>query len=199
MSDAVSPAASTRGRLLTAARERVRAGGLEAASSRAITAAAGANLAAITYHFGSKDALVAAALAEEVRSWAAPVIGVLAAPGDPATAMLEAVRLLGDEFDEMRNRAPALLDAVTHAIRTEAPEVRALWQELRGHLARHIAALRDAGAVPGWVEPDAMAALILSVSAGVTVAIAIDARGPDHRAIANQFASLLLAAGPARA
>jgi hypothetical protein len=71
-----------------------------------------------------------------------------------------------------------------------------LWQELRGHLARHITALREAGAVPGWVEPDAMAALILSVSAGVTVAIALDGHGPDHHAIANQFAALLLAAGP---
>jgi AcrR family transcriptional regulator len=186
---------STRERLLHATRQQVRAGGLEAASSRAITSVAGVNLAAITYHFGSKDALVAAALAEEVRSWAGPVIDVLAAPGDPAAAMLEAVRRLGDEFDAMRDRAPALLEAVVHAIRTESAEVAALWSELRMHLARHISALRDAGAVPPWVDPEPMAALILSVAAGVTVAIAIEPDGPSHRAIAEQFAGLLLAAG----
>jgi hypothetical protein len=123
------------------------------------------------------------------------VIEVLAAPGDPATAMLEAVRRLDDEFDAMRDRAPALLEAVVHAIRTESAEVVALWTELRLHLARHIDALREAGAVPPWVDPEPMAALILSVAAGVTVAIAIEPGGPSHRAIAEQFAALLLSAG----
>jgi AcrR family transcriptional regulator len=187
---------STHRRLLDAARGEVRAGGLAAASSRAITAAAGVNLAAITYHFGSKDALVAAALAEEVRAWARPVLDALDTPGDPAAAMLEGVRRLNDEFDRARDRAPALLDAVVHAIRTRSPDVIALWDELRSHLARHIAALRDAGAVPAWVDPDAMASLILAVAAGVTVAIGIDPDGPDHRAIANQLAGLLLSTRP---
>jgi AcrR family transcriptional regulator len=188
-------APTTRDRLLTAARDQVRTTGVAGASSRAIATAAGVNLQAITYHFGGKDALVAAALAEEVRGWAEPVIDALAAPGDPAAAMLEAVRLLGNEFDTMRDRAPALLEAVVHAIRTRSVAVAALWDELSGHLARHIGLLRDAGAVPAWVDPDPMASLILSVAAGVTVAIAIDPDGPSHRAIAGQFAALLLSAG----
>jgi AcrR family transcriptional regulator len=185
---------ATRDRLLEATRARVREGGLRAASSRAITAEAGVNLAAITYHFGGKDALVAAALADEVRAWAQPVIDALDGPGDPAAAMLDAVSRLNAAFDDARARTPALLDAVAHAIRTRAPEVLELWEQLRARLAQRIAALREAGAVAAWVEPDAMASLILAVASGVTIAIGIDPDGPDHRAIAQQFASLLLSA-----
>jgi hypothetical protein len=54
--------------------------------------------------------------------------------------------------------------------------------------------LRDGRAVPAWVDADAMASLVLAVAAGVTVAVGIDPDGPDHRAIANQFAGLLLSA-----
>jgi AcrR family transcriptional regulator len=181
-------------RLLEAARAQVRTGGVGAASSRAITAAAGVNLQAITYHYGGKDALVAAALAAEVRAWAQPVIDALDTPGDPAAAMLDAVARLNTTFDDARELTPALLDAVAHAIRHHTPDVVDLWEQLRSRLARQITGLREAGAVPAWVEPDAMASLILAVAAGVTVAIGIDPDGPDHRAIASQFAALLLAA-----
>ncbi|MCU1430221.1 MAG: hypothetical protein JWL83_4221 [Actinomycetia bacterium] len=185
---------TTRTRLLTATRECVRTGGVTGASSRAIAAAAGANLGAITYHFGSKDALVAAALAEEVRAWVQPALDALAAPGDPALAMLDAVRQLSDAFDAARGRSPALLEAIVHAARAETSEVGALWQEVRGRLADQIGELREAKAIPAWVEPNAMASLILAVSVGVTVAVAIEPDGPDHRDLAAQFSTLLLAA-----
>lgn len=48
---------ATRERLLRAAREVFAREGYEGASIRAITGAAGANLGAVTYHFGSKEAL----------------------------------------------------------------------------------------------------------------------------------------------
>ena len=54
--------------LLAATRTCVGRKGLATTTSRDITAEAGANLAAITYHFGSKDRLVADALLEELRS-----------------------------------------------------------------------------------------------------------------------------------
>ena len=121
----------------------VRAGGVEGASSWAITTAAGVNLAAITYHFGGKDALVAAALAAEVRAWAQPVIDALDVPGDPAAAMLGAIAQLNDTFDTARDLTPALLDAVAHAIRHRTPEVLAMWEQLRTRLARRVGELRQ--------------------------------------------------------
>jgi AcrR family transcriptional regulator len=53
---------STRLRLITAARDIFADKGFDAASVREITSAADANLAAITYHFGSKEALYDAVL-----------------------------------------------------------------------------------------------------------------------------------------
>jgi AcrR family transcriptional regulator len=48
----------TRTRILDAAERLFAADGIDATSLRAITREAGANLAAVNYHFGSKDALV---------------------------------------------------------------------------------------------------------------------------------------------
>src|SRR5262245_7221419 len=53
-----------RDRLVDATRACVRARGVADTSSRLIAETADANLGAITYYFGSKDELVAAALAE---------------------------------------------------------------------------------------------------------------------------------------
>ncbi|HEX7031124.1 MAG TPA: TetR/AcrR family transcriptional regulator [Gammaproteobacteria bacterium] len=51
---------STRDRILTTAERLFAEAGIGATSLRAITAAANVNLAAVNYHFGSKDALVEA-------------------------------------------------------------------------------------------------------------------------------------------
>jgi AcrR family transcriptional regulator len=73
-----------RDRLLQATRQCVRDRGLTGTSSRTITDAAGVNLAAITYYFGSKDDLVSAALADELRDWIQPALEQLTGgTGDP--------------------------------------------------------------------------------------------------------------------
>src|SRR5262245_47872957 len=59
---AVGGAVETRNRLLDAAEALFMEHGFEATSLRAITAAADANLAAVNYHFGSKEALFEAVL-----------------------------------------------------------------------------------------------------------------------------------------
>lgn len=187
----------TRAQLVEAAQGCLRSHGLARTSSRAIADAAGANLGAITYYFGSKEHLVAAALAEELRSWTQPAIDLLAATGDPATRLLEAVNTLNETFEQERDRAPGLLEVFVHAAResdTSSPVVQ-IWNDLRAQLARVIRELRDTGSIPEWVAPDAMAALILAVGAGTVVSSTVEPARVDHRAIAAQFASLLLAAG----
>ena len=57
---ATAAGADTREQLLDAAESLIADQGVDGASVRAITDAAGANLAAISYHFGSKDELVKA-------------------------------------------------------------------------------------------------------------------------------------------
>ncbi len=58
-----TPVESTRERLLNVAEQRFGEGGYEGTSLRAITVAAAANIAAVNYHFGSKEALLRAAIA----------------------------------------------------------------------------------------------------------------------------------------
>lgn len=57
---AVKPPHETRTRILDAAEELFMQHGFEGTSMRVLTAKAGVNLAAVNYHFGSKDALVEA-------------------------------------------------------------------------------------------------------------------------------------------
>src|SRR5918911_3680849 len=57
---AVKPQHETRTRILDAAEELFMQHGFEATSMRQLTAKAGVNLAAVNYHFGSKDALIEA-------------------------------------------------------------------------------------------------------------------------------------------
>ena len=59
---ALKPPRETQTRILDAAEELFLLHGFEGASMRMLTARAGVNLAAINYHFGSKDALIEAVL-----------------------------------------------------------------------------------------------------------------------------------------
>ncbi|MDE2401651.1 MAG: TetR/AcrR family transcriptional regulator [Burkholderiales bacterium] len=61
----LSPA-DTKTRILDAAEALFVNGGFESMSMRQITTAAGVNLAAVNYHFGSKDALIQAVLARQL-------------------------------------------------------------------------------------------------------------------------------------
>src|SRR4051794_35601413 len=96
----VLTATPTRDRLVTATRAAIRPLGRPAVTAREITARASANLAAIPYHFGSKEALVTEALMAEARDLLAPVWEVLGADQPAGPRAAAAVSLLNDLFDE---------------------------------------------------------------------------------------------------
>lgn len=167
------------------------------ATAREIAGRASVNLASIPYHFGSKDALLAEALVAETRDLVAPVLELLLSDRPASERATEAVGLLSELFEQSRSRIPIYLAAL--AASPHSPQVAAglssLWSELRTALADDIARQTRARTLPGWVEPEAMAALILSLVNGVVISSAVDPEGPDHRVVAAQFLSLLLAAG----
>jgi AcrR family transcriptional regulator len=169
---------------------------LTGTSSRAITDAAGVNLAAITYYFGSKDDLVAVALADELREWITPALEQLTAADDPAQGLLAAVATLTTTFDAERGRIPGLLDVFVSAARDSAARgpIAAIWGEAKAQLGAVIAELRAQDAIPTWVDPEAMASLIVAVVAGTVVNEAVAPGGDAHRQVALQFANLLLTA-----
>src|SRR5213594_2325914 len=83
----------TKGRLLEAGRRLFADKGFDGASVRAITRRAHANLGAITYHFGSKEALYTAVLEQlfcELRERVAAAIAAPAAAGDRLAAIIRA-------------------------------------------------------------------------------------------------------------
>ena len=189
-------ATATRERLVVATRDAIRELGLPAVTAREITARASANLAAIPYHFGSKEALVTEALMAEARELLTPVWELLGADRSAGDRAGAAVALLNDLFEEASEQVPVYLAALAAA--PHLPEVRAglgeMWEELRGRLAADISAQLESGLLPAWVEPSAMAALIVALVNGVVVASVVDPVGSDHRAVAGQFLALLLAA-----
>jgi AcrR family transcriptional regulator len=197
MGTAIDPrSAATEARLLEGTLACLRERGVAGTTSRDIAAAAGVNLAAITYHFGSKDELVARALLHAVRQWLEPARQTLARDGDPASRALEAIALLQRSFGEARDLLPAYFEALVRAPRDDLLRrgVGELLGELRALLRDQIQDQKDQGLLPGWVEPDAMAALLLALADGIALHSALNPEAIDHDAIAVQVAQLLLAA-----
>jgi AcrR family transcriptional regulator len=192
-----APGVDTRSALLEAARHCVRQNGLAGATSRQITARAGANLAAITYHFGSKDQLVTEALFEELQWFCQPALDALAGPGAPAELMLGVIQQLLAQFERSKDEAPVYLEALLMAARRpEAQDqARRLYSAIGDQLAGVIADLVDQGLIPAWVGPTAMSSLIMAVANGIVLQTQLDPAGPDAVAMVTQFAGLLLASG----
>jgi AcrR family transcriptional regulator len=189
-----------RRRLLDATTTIVAADGVSAATSRRISDAAEVNLAAITYYFGSKRALVSAALVAEVERLAEPAVAALESDGDEVGRLLDAVQLLLAAFAHERERAPAYLEALVDAAhgKTGAAATRDLVARLRDRVAAVVASLQAGGDVPSWVDPASMASLIVSTANGIVLQTTIDPDGPGAAEQAAQFAQLLLAARPAQ-
>lgn len=125
-------------KLLRAARELLRTQGYAHITARDLAAASGANLASIGYHFGGKDQLLNAAIAEGMAEWTDAVVREVMA-GD-ADLVEQARRVLGgtlDRFAELRPELLAFVEAFPAAVRDE---------ELRTRLAASYAGCRAAGA-----------------------------------------------------
>lgn len=193
---AASQTAATRRQLLDAARHCVRTTGLAGATSREITAAAGVNLAAITYHFGSKDELIAEALFGEIERRVRPALDALARPGAAPEALLGVVQELLAEFDRSKDDAVVYLEALLMA--TRDPEYReralALTSSIGSRLAGLVDELQRDDVIPPWVDGPAMASLVLALANGIVLQAELDPDGPGLSAMAGQFAWLLLTA-----
>jgi len=188
--------AATRAKLLQGTLACLRSRGMAGTTSRDIAAAAGVNVAAITYHYGSKDELVSQALLQAVRAWLEPARQVLARAGAPAAIAVEAIELLRRSFDEASELLPAYFEALLQAPRRASLRqgVEQLLGELRVLLRAGMQRQQAAGLLPAWVEPDSMAALFLALADGVALHAALGPVSVDHAAIAGQVAHLLLAA-----
>jgi len=154
------------------------------------------NLGAITYHFGSKDELVAQALLRAVREWMEPALEVLRRDMDPAARLLAAVEQLRDAFGHASDMLPVYLEALVAAPRHDTLRrgVESLLAEVRSFLAAQLRELQATGYVPPWVEPNAMATLLVSTADGIALHATLEPDAVDPAAVATQAVQLLLAA-----
>lgn len=192
-------AASTRQRLITATVQSLRVKGVSGLTSREIAGAAEVNLQAITYHFGSKDALVATALTELVHNRLDPVREALEADGNPAERLFDALSTIKGAFAVGREDLEAYADAL--AACSTNPELAVSIGEIHANLAQYLAQLisemQAEGYIQSWVVPDAMAALLIAIGDGL--ASHAHFGDPDVDAVLDQVALLLLSARDQRA
>jgi AcrR family transcriptional regulator len=126
---AIKPQHETRTRILEAAEELFMQHGFEGTSMRLLTAKAGVNLAAVNYHFGSKDALIEALFRRRLDPMNAERIAALDALEDfspeniirafvgPSLRLIEDakaggrnfIRLLGRTYTEPAKQVRALI------------------------------------------------------------------------------------------
>jgi AcrR family transcriptional regulator len=182
-------------RRVDATLECLRTHGIGGTTSRQITSTAGVNLAAITYHFGSKDELVAQALAHATRRWLAPVLEVLSRDQDPAIRMIAAVSAFRTAFEDAREILPAYFHALVQAPRS--PAVQAVMNEtvdeFRAILTRQTTEMRTAGYLPSWVVPEAMATVLIAILDGLALQAIINPEALDPDVVLGQVVNLLMA------
>jgi AcrR family transcriptional regulator len=113
----MSPQVSNRDALLEGALQCLEELGYGEVTTRDIAQAAKANVASITYHFGSKDALIAEALAEGFRRWLAEFTSRVTRTGaaNREARLQSAVRALGESIKSHAGMARAFIAALSRA------------------------------------------------------------------------------------
>jgi AcrR family transcriptional regulator len=194
--EGTAEADATRRRLVDGALAVLAERGLHGTTSREIARSSGVNLAGITYHFGSKDELISQALLRAIRGWVEPALAVLRQEAHPALRMIGAVQALQDSFERARDLLPVYLEALVQAPRADTLRrgVEELFAELRGFLSGQIAELKTMGFLPAWIEPEAMATLLVATGDGLALHAALEPGAVDHHAVAGQAMQLLLSA-----
>lgn len=156
--------------------ECLQARGYGRTTSRDLAAAAGSNLAAITYHYGSKEELLNQALIEGLRRWGEAIAdsAFSAADGDAATVLDHLAREVETSFERNRGLARAFAEALAQANHSRV---------VRRHLAtayedlRTLLAARLAGTLPdGDASARDLASGLLAMFDGLLIQWLVDPR-----------------------
>jgi AcrR family transcriptional regulator len=179
--------------LLSAARTLMRQAGRGDITARDLVAASNTNLGSISYHFGSKDALLDEAAKLVFEEWAQTVARTISADPDapPGRRLARALEMILDDFDAMRPYFLGFIQIVAGSERS--PETR---EQLIAHYRkqRDTVTAMITESLTNNIDPDDarhIASLLMSVSDGLMLQSLID---PDSAPTSRQ---LMLALGNA--
>jgi AcrR family transcriptional regulator len=178
----------TRGRLLDQARNLFAKNGFRGTSIRAVTAAAGANLGAVTYHFGSKQALYEAVISSMVAPLEGRMNEVAGGEGTPIERILRLVRTAFGTLGEHPEMAAIILHEL--ALDRPLPSPAQRWVEtLYGILIRLIGEGQAHGSIVAG-DPRLLAASVFAqpfyfIMARRPIAAATGIRTGDPYAVAH--------------
>jgi AcrR family transcriptional regulator len=186
---------SHREQLLQGAIECLRAQGYSRTTARDIASAAGANLASIGYHFGSKEALLNEAVLRSCDEWTERLGDAAFAEGgsSPLGQMAASWVAMRESFDELRPVLVGLIEAVAQSAWSE---------ELHEKLAAHYVGSRERVAEmvrqslgedleQDGVDPRVIASFLIAVCDGLILQWLLD---PEQTPSGEQLASSLGAA-----
>ena len=165
--------------LLAAARECLYGKGYARTTARDIATAAGVSLAAIGYHYGSKEALLNQALRAAIREWGDDLARVLATGDDAALAPADRFAAMWTRVVESFARTRPLwtvqFELLAHIERT--PELRREFADANRDARLGLAALLGYG--PGHDEHElvAIGALCQAILAGLAAQWLVDPHG----------------------
>ncbi|HTA36401.1 MAG TPA: TetR/AcrR family transcriptional regulator [Solirubrobacteraceae bacterium] len=172
--------------LLSAARTLMRQSGRGEITARDLVAASNTNLGSISYHFGSKDALLDEAAKLVFEEWAQAVARTVSADPDaaPSSRLARSFEMILDDFDEMRPYFLGFIQIVAGSERS--PQTReqlvAHYRKQRDTVTRTIVeSLSDD------VDPEDarhIASLLMAVSDGLMLQSLID---PDSAPTSRQL------------
>src|ERR1700740_2793639 len=188
--------ASHREQLLQGAIECLRTKGYSRSTARDIAAAAGANLASIGYHFGSKEALLNEAILRSCDQWAERLGGAAFSGGadSPLEQMSASWVAMRESFDELRPVLVGLIEAVAQS---------AWADELREKLAAHYLASRERVAAMvrqslgeelerDGVDPRVVASFLIAVCDGLVLQWLLDpAQAPSGEQLVSSLGAAL--------
>lgn len=190
---------SNRAKLLTGAMKCLQTKGYARTTARDIAKASGANLASIGYHYGSKEALLNAALIRSFEQWTEQILRRAAGENDrtPLEQLAASWKLMIDSFEDSRPLLVAFLEAMTQA--QHAPELRAQLATFYDRIRTAIAGAVRANLGPGHERPEpdseVIASLLIAVYDGLILQRLLDPAGtPDADQLATSLASILAGA-----
>jgi AcrR family transcriptional regulator len=162
-------------------------------TARDLVAESSTNLGSISYHFGSKDALLDEAAKLVFEEWAQTIARTISADPDapPAVRLARSLEMILDDFDAMRPYFLGFIQIVAGSERS--PETR---EQLVAHYRRQrdtVTTMITESLSDGIAPEDArhIASLLMSVSDGLMLQSLID---PDSTPTSHQ---LMLAMGGA--